>query len=63
MEYQKTAEATGDLMGNKIPDVVQSKTLATQTKSYDGKITKVSISSPQKNSETITSAYDKEIPK
>ena len=29
MEYQKTAKATGDLMGNKIPDVVQSKTLAT----------------------------------
>ena len=31
MEYQKTAEATGDLIGNKITDAV--------AKSYDGKIT------------------------
>ena len=46
MEYQKTAEATGDLIGNKISDAV--------AKSYDGKITKVSRSTPQNNSETIT---------
>ena len=37
MEYQKTAEATGDLIGNKIAN----------------KITKVSRSSPQNNSERI----------
>ena len=47
MEYQKTAEATGDLMGNKIAN----------------KITKVSRSSPQNNSETITNEHDNEIPK
>ena len=38
MEYQKTAEPTGDLIGNKI----------------DVKFTKVSRSSPQNNSEVIT---------
>ena len=42
---QKTAEATGDLIGNKIAS----------------KITKVSRSSPQNNSDTITSEHDKEI--
>ena len=44
---QKAAETTGDMIGNKI---------ATRT-------TKVSRSSPQNNSETITNEYDKEIPK
>ena len=42
MEYQKTAEATGDNIANKI--------------------TKVSRSSPQNNSETITNELDKRIP-
>ena len=55
MEYQKTVEATGDLIGNKIDDVV--------VKSCDGKITKVSRSLPQNNWETIKSERDKEIPK
>ena len=41
---QKTAEATGDLIGNKIPN----------------KITKVSKNSQQNNSETITNEHDKE---
>ena len=41
MEYQKTAEAASDLIGNKI--------------------TKVSKSSPQDNSETIEHEHDKEI--
>ena len=44
---QKTAEATGDLIGNKIAN----------------RITKVSKSLPQNNSETITNGHDKEIPK
>ena len=44
---QKTAEATSDLTPNKIAN----------------KITKVSRSSPQNNSETITNEHDKEIPK
>ena len=43
MEYQKTAEATGDNIANKI--------------------TKVSRSSPQNNSEAITNELDKKIPK
>ena len=51
---QKTEEATGDLIGNKIADVV--------AKSYDGKITKVSKNSQQNNSETVTNDHDKEIP-
>ena len=42
---QKTAEATGDLIGNKIPN----------------RITKVLRSSPQNDSETITNENDKEI--
>ena len=55
MKYKKTVEATGDVIGNKIADAV--------AKSSDGKITKVSSSSPQNNSETITNKHDKEIPK
>ena len=47
MEYQKTAEATGDLIDNKIVN----------------KITKVSRSSPQNKSETIINEHDKKIPK
>ena len=44
---QKTAEATGNLIGNTIAN----------------KIMKVSRSSVQNNSEAITNEYDKEIPK
>ena len=45
---QKTAEeATGDLIGNKVSD----------------KVTKISKSSQQSNSETVKNDYDKEIPK
>ena len=40
---QKTAEATGDLIGNKIANI----------------ITKFSGSSPKNNSETITDEHDK----
>ena len=47
MEYQKTAEATSDLIGNKIAN----------------KITKVSRSSPQINLEKITNEDNEEIPK
>ena len=43
----KKTEATGDLIGNKIAD----------------RITKVSRSSPQNNSETIINKHNKEIPK
>ena len=65
---QETAEATGDLIGNKIAETVQSKTLqseplAMRAKVYDGKNAKVSRSSPQNNSETIANKHDKEIPK
>ena len=52
---QKTAESTGDLIGNKIDDAV--------AKSHDGTITKVSKNSQQNNSETVTNEHDKEIPK
>ena len=52
---QKAAEATGDLIGNKIAVAV--------AKSYNGKITKVSKNSQQRNSETVTNEHDKEIPK
>ena len=45
--FQKTAEATGDLIGNKIAN----------------RITKVSKSLPQNNSETITNGLDKKISK
>ena len=44
---QKTAEVTGDLIGNKIADT----------------ITKVSKNSQQNNWETVTNEHDKEIPK
>ena len=44
---QKTAGTTGDLIGNKIAN----------------SILKVSRSSPQNNSETITNEHDKETPK
>ena len=44
---QKTSEATGDLIRNKIAD----------------RIKKVSKTSPQHNSETIANEHDKEIPK
>ena len=47
---ETTAEATCNLIGNKIAGAVP--------KSYDGKITKVS-----KNSEAVTNENDKEIPK
>ena len=48
MEYQKTADATGDLIGNKIAH----------------KITQILKNSQQtqRNSETVTSENDKEIP-
>ena len=49
---QKMAEATGDLNGNKIADVV--------AKSYDGRITKVSKISQLNNSETVTNEHYKE---
>ena len=44
---EKTAEATGDLVGNKIVD----------------RITKVSKTSQQNNSETIANEHNKKIPK
>ena len=44
---QKAAEATGDLIDNKIAN----------------KMTKVSQNSQRNNSETITNEHDKEIPK
>ena len=47
MEHQKTAEATGDLIGNKIAD----------------RITKFLKNSQQNNIETVTNENDKEIPK
>ena len=46
-EILKTAEATGDLISNKIAN----------------KITKISKTSQQNNSETVTNEHDKEIPK
>ena len=46
IEYQKTAEASGDLIGNEIAN----------------KIMKGSRSSPQNNSETITNGHDNGIP-
>ena len=48
-EEFKTAKATGDLIGNKIPDVVD--------KSYDSKITKVSRTSPQNSLEIPRERY------
>ena len=47
MEYQKIAEATDELIGNKIVD----------------EITKLSKSSQQNNSEIIANEHDKEITK
>ena len=47
MKYQKTAEATGNFIGNKIAD----------------KITKISKNSQQTNSKTVTSENDEEVPK
>ena len=44
---QRTAEATGDLIGNKVAD----------------RITKVSKNSQQNNLEAVTNDHDKEIPK
>ena len=44
---QKTVEVTGELIGNKIAD----------------KITKISKTLQENNSETITNEHDKEIPK
>ena len=52
---QKTAEATGGLICNKIADTV--------TKPYDGKAMEVSKNSQQNNSETVINDNDKEIPK
>ena len=48
MEYQKTADATGDLIGNKIAH----------------KITQIlkNPQQTQRNSETVTNENDKEIP-
>ena len=50
---QKTAEATSDLIGNKIADAV----------AYKGIIAKVTKNSPQNNSDTVINEHDKEIPK
>ena len=47
MEYQKTAEATGDLIDN----------------NFANKITKFSKNLQQNNSETVRNENDKEIPK
>ena len=47
MEYQKTAEATGDLSGRTVAN----------------KIMGVSKNSQQNNSKTVTNEHDKEIPK
>ena len=51
MEYQKTAEATSDLIGDKIE------------KKKKIKIKKVSKNLQQRNSETVTNENDKEIPR
>ena len=48
--FKKKPEATGDLISNEIADVV--------TKSYDGKIKKVSKNSWAKNSEIVTNEND-----
>ena len=52
---KKTAETNGDLIGNKITDAV--------AKSYGGRITEVSKTSQQNNSETVINEHDKNIPK
>ena len=58
MKYQETAETTSDLISSKIANAVRWKTLATRNNSYDGKVTKVLRSSPQKNSEITTNKHD-----
>ena len=52
---QKTAETTGDLIGNKIADAV--------AKLHNGRIMELSRSSPQNNPEAVTNEHNKEIPK
>ena len=52
---QKTAEATGDLIGNKTADVVAN--------SYNDKIIEVSKNSQPNNSEAVTNENDEQIPK
>ena len=52
---QKTAEATGNLVSNKIAEAV--------ARSYNSKITRVSKNSQQINSEIVTNEHDKKIPK
>ena len=52
---QKTAEATGDLIGNKIANAA--------VKSYDGRIIKNSKYSQQNNLESVTNKHEKETPK
>ena len=52
-EILKTAEVTGDLIGNKIPEVI--------AEFYDDKKTKFSRRSPQNSSETVES--ETKIPK
>ena len=54
-QFKKQAEATGDLIGNKIANAV--------AKSDDSKITKVSKNSQENNSETVANEHDIEIPK
>ena len=53
------------MIGNKIAHPEWSKTLEPnwRTKLYNGKITKISKTSLQNNSETVTNEYDKEIAK
>ena len=51
MEYQKTAEATIDLIGDKIEKKLKLK------------IKKVLKNLQQRNSETVTNENDKEIPR
>ena len=50
---KKIPEASGDLIGNRIADMI--------SKSPDGRITKLSKNSQQNNSETVTNQHDKEI--
>ena len=52
---QKTAEATGDLIGNKTADLVAN--------SYNDKIIEVSKNSQPNNSEAVTNENDEQIPK
>ena len=52
-EIHETAETTGDLIGNKTANVV--------AKLCDGKITKISRTSQQNNSKSVTNQHDKEM--